>query len=179
VSIDVVLFRDGGLDRSQLEVLKALRLRMAAARMRPPVPPGNVAFRKPARLLSLDGSHELEVNGGVHFPKYGVDGRLETTALAGGEWPWTYQVDLLDTRIVQRVTVSFAKDGYATRFRISLSVDGKTWQTVASVDSHDGQPYACKFAPIPAQYLRVSSLEPDGPDQTGRQMAIAELELYE
>ncbi|NTV95274.1 MAG: multifunctional CCA addition/repair protein [Thiobacillus sp.] len=40
------------------------------------------AFRKPARLLSLDGSHELEVNGGVHFAKLGVDGDPKTTALA-------------------------------------------------------------------------------------------------
>jgi len=152
---------------------------MAAARMRPPVPPGNLAFRKPARLLSLDGAHELEVNGGVHFARLGVDGRPETIALAGGEWPWTYQVDLLETRTVRRVKVTFAKDGYATRFRISLSADGKIWQTVASVDDHDGQPYACEFVPVPAQYLRVSGLKPDGPDQTGRQMAIAELELYE
>jgi hypothetical protein len=179
VSIDVLLYRDGGLDRSQLEILKALRPGLAASQAKPPVPPGNLAFRKPARLLSLDGSHELEVNGGVHHPKLGVDGRRDTTALAGGEWPWTYEVDLLEPRAIRRVKVHFAKNGFATTLRIALSSDGKTWQTVASGDNLEGQPYAGEFAPIKARLVRVSALKPDGPDQKGAQMAIAELEVYE
>ncbi len=179
VSVDVLLYRDGGLDRSQLEVLKALRPGLAAARVAAPVPPGNLAFRKPARLLSLDGSHELAVNGGVHFPRLGVDGRPETTALAGGEWPWTYEVDLLEPRPLRRVKVTFAKNGYATRLRISVSADRKTWQTMAAADNPEGQPFACDFAPVKAQYVRVSALKPDGPNQKGGQMAVAELEVYE
>ena len=43
VSVDVLLYRDGSLDRSQLEVLKTLRPGLAAARKRSPVPAGNVA----------------------------------------------------------------------------------------------------------------------------------------
>jgi hypothetical protein len=47
----------------------------------PPVPPGNLAFRKPTLLLSLDGSHELPVNGGgVHLSRLGVDGDPATSA---------------------------------------------------------------------------------------------------
>jgi hypothetical protein len=66
VSIDLLLYRDGTLDRSQHEVLKALRPGgLAAYNARAPVPPGNLAFRKPARLLSLEGAQmtvaELEV----------------------------------------------------------------------------------------------------------------------
>jgi hypothetical protein len=179
VSIDVLLYRDGGLDRSQLEVLRSLRPALANAKVCPPVPPGNLAFRKPARLLSLDGSHELEVNGGTHFARLGVDGRMETTALAAGEWPWTYEVDLLQTQNVRRVKVTFAKDGFATKFRIQLSADGKSWTTVAAVDGHDGSPYACETAPVAARLVRVSALKPDGPNQRGSQMAIAELEVYE
>jgi hypothetical protein len=179
VSIDVLLYRDGGLDRSQLEVLKALRPGLAAAKARPPVPPGNLAFRKPARLLSLDGSHELVVNGGVHFAKLGVDGDLKTTALAGGEWPWTYEVDLLEPRAVRRVKVTFAKSGYATRLRCSVSADGKNWQTVAEAENPDGKPQENTFAAVKAQYLRVSALKPDGPGQKGVQMAVAEVEIYE
>lgn len=179
VSIDVLLFRDGGLDRSQLEVLKALRPGLAAAKARPPMPPGNLAFRKPARLLSLDGSHELQVNGGVHFARLGVDGDLKTTALAGGEWPWTCEVDLLELRAVRRVKVIFAKNGFATRLRIALSADHNTWQTAATADNLEGQPYAGEFKPVKAQWLRVSALKPDGPNQQGAQMAIAELEVYE
>lgn len=183
VSIDVLLYRDGGLDRSQLEVLKALRPGLAAHKAQPPVPPGNLAFRKPARLLSLDGSHELPVNGGgggEHLAKLGVDGRMNTTALAANEWPWTYEVDLLQPHPVRRVKVTFAPDGYATKLQIGLSMDGKTWQIVASADNFDGKPYACEFTKsIQAQFVRVSALKPDGPDQKGAQMAVAELQVYE
>ncbi len=179
VSIDAMLFRDGGLDRSQMEVLKALRPGLASSRSLTPVPPGNLAFRKPARLLSLDGSHELEVNGGVHFARLGVDGRSQTTALAAGEWPWTYEVDLLQSRAVRRIKASFASNGYPTQLRLALSVDHQTWQTVATADKLEGQPYSIEFGPVTAQYVRVSALKPDGPNQTGAQMAIAELEVYE
>jgi hypothetical protein len=176
---DVLLYRDGTLDRSQLEILKALRPGLAVAKARAPVPPGNLAFRKPARLLSLDGSHELQINGGVHFPKLGVDGDLETTALAGGEWPWTYEVDLLEPRNLRRAKATFARSGFPTKLRLSVSADRKTWQTVAVADALEGQPYACDFAPVRAQFVRVSALKPDGPNQKGAQMAVAELEVYE
>lgn len=179
VSIDVILFRDGGLDRSQLEVLKALRPGLAAAKARLPVPPGNLAFRKPARLLSLDGSHELVVNSGTHFAKLGVDGNLRTTALAANEWPWTYEVDLLETRPLRRVKVTFSKTGFATKLRLSVSADHKTWQTVGEGDQLKGEPFASDFAPTRAQHVRVSALKPDGPNQPGQQMAVAELEVYE
>jgi hypothetical protein len=179
VSIDALLFRDGGLDRSQLEVLKALRPGLAASRTRPPVPPGNLAFRKPARLLSLDGSHELVVNGGTHLAKFGVDGNLDTTALAAGEWPWTYEVDLLESHAVRRVKVTFAKDGYARALRIALSADGKTWRQIASAEGLEGKPYTCEVAPVTAQFVRISAVKPDGPNQVGAQMAVAELEVYQ
>jgi hypothetical protein len=179
VSIDVLLFRDGGLDRSQLEVLKALRPGLAAAQVRPPVPPGNLAFRKPSRLLSLDGSHELVVNGGTHFPKLGVDGDPATTAIAAGEWPWTYEVDLLEPRLVRRVKVGFAPNGFATRLRVSLSPDGKSWEVVAEVENPEGKSQAFEFAPQRTQLVRVSALAPNGPDQKGTQMAVTELEVYD
>ncbi len=178
VSIDVLLFRDGSLDRSQVEVLKAVRHELVAGQPRPPVPPGNLAYRKQARLLSLDGSHPLEVNSGVHFAKLGVDGRLDTVALAGGEWPWTYEVDLIDPVNVRRIKVTFGS-GYATHFEFRLSADGTTWRTVASQTDHDGKPYEAALDPAKARYVRVCGLKPDGPDQTGSQMSIAELEVYE
>jgi Alpha-L-fucosidase/F5/8 type C domain len=179
VSIDVLLYRDGGLDRSQLEVLRALRPGLATATAKPAVPPGNLAYRKPARLLSLDGTHELEVNGGVRFAKLGVDGRRDTTALAGGEWAWTYEVNLLQPHALRRVKVTFAPDGYATLFRIDVSADGKAWSTVASAADHDGKPYTCEFKTTRGEFVRVCALKPDGPDQRGAQMAVAEVEVYE
>jgi hypothetical protein len=177
VSIDALLFRDGSLDRSQVELLKAVRAELKAGKARPPVPPGNLAFRKQAKLLSLDGSHELVVNGGVHFPRLGVDGNPDTVALAGGEWPWTYEVDLVDTVPLTRMKVTFGS-GYPTKLEIRVSADGTAWTTVASKAGHDGKPFEATFGPTPARYIRVMSIKPDGPDQPGSQMAVAELEAY-
>ena len=177
VSIDVLLYRDGSLDRSQFEMLKAVHAELTTGAVRPPIPPGNLAFRKQARLLSLDGSHELTVNSGTCFPKLGVDGRLDTYALAGGEWPWTYEVDLVDTVPLRRIKVTFGR-GYATRFDLRVSTDRQIWQTVASKDHHDGQPFEATFDPVSARYIRVCGIKPDGPNQPGTQMSIAELEAY-
>ena len=178
VSIDVLLFRDGSLDRSQVEVLKAVRHELDTGKTRPPIPPGNLAYRRQARLLSLDGSHELQVNGGMHFPRLGVDGRLDTTALAGGEWPWSYEVDLVNTSRVRRIKVTFGP-GYATHFEFRLSADGKAWRSVAVRENHDGKPFEAACDPVDARYVRVSALKPDGPGQKGAQMSVAELEVYE
>ena len=181
ISIDVMLFRDGGLDRSQLEVLKSLRPSLAGMKALPSVPPGNLAFRKPALLLSLDGSRELQVNGGggPHMARLGVDGDPGTTALASGEWPWTYEVDLLEPFKVQRVKATFGRAGYATQLRVQVSPDRAAWQTVGAAENPTGQPFEVTFAPAACRYVRVSGLKPDGPDQPGTQMAVAELEVYE
>lgn len=178
VSIDVALFRDGSLDRSQIESLKAVRKTLREPTPHPPIPPGNLAYRKQSKLLSLDGSHPLEVNGGVCFPWLGVDGKQDTAALAAGEWPWTYEVDLVDTCKVRRIKVSFGH-AYATQFAVRLSPDGITWRTVAEKADHDGTPFEAAFEAAPARYVRVCGIKPDGPEQTGSQMSIAELEVYE
>jgi len=180
VSIDVLLYRDGSLDRSQLETLKSLRPALTTMQSRPPIPPGNMAFRKPAQLLSLDGSHELAVNGaGLHSPRLGVDGDANTSAMAANEWPWTYEVDLLDVFKLRRAKVTFAENAYATQLRIQVSADHKTWQTVATAAGLTGQPYEVTFASTASRYVRVSGLQPSGLKQPGVQMAVAELEVYE
>ena len=180
VSIDVLLYRDGSLDRSQLEVLKSLRPALAAMKSRPLIPPGNLAFHKPARLLSLDGSRELPVNGaGLHAPRLGVDGDTNTSAMASNEWPWTYEVNLLDVFKLRRAKVTFARNAYATHLCIQFSADHKTWQTVATATGLTGQPYEATFSPTASRYVRVSALQPSGPNQPGVQMAVAELEVYE
>jgi hypothetical protein len=182
VSIDVMLYRDGGLDRSQLELLKGLRREIARHANRAPVPPGNLAFGKPARLLSLDGAHELEVNGGggrPALPRQGVDGNPQTIAMGGGEWPWTYEVDLLEVKLLRRLRVAFGARNYPTRLRMQISADRAQWQTVAEKDGQTGQPIEARFDPTGARYLRVSAIKPDGPNQPGAQMGVAELEAYE
>jgi hypothetical protein len=180
VSIDVLLYRDGTLDRSQLEMLKSLRPALAALQSQSPMPPGNLAWHKPTQLLSLDGTHALEVNGGgCHFARLGVDGDAETSALAAGEWAWTYEVDMLDSFKVQRAKVTFEKGSYATKLRIHVSPDRKSWQTVAEAESPTGQPCEATFAPTASRYVRVSALQPNRPNQPGGQMAVAELAVFE
>ena len=177
VSIDVILFRDGSIDRSQLELLKAVRHKIEHGKPKEPVPPGNLAFGKQALLLSLDGSHELIVNAKQHFPGHGVDGKAETRAQAAGEWPWTYEVDLVDTLPVNRIKVTFGPC-YATQFEYQLSADREEWVTVATKTDHDGTPYEARFEPVTGRYVRIRALRPNGPDQPGGQMSVAELEVY-
>ncbi|MGC8887489.1 MAG: discoidin domain-containing protein [Verrucomicrobiia bacterium] len=178
VSIDVMLYRDGSLDKSQLETLKVLRPGLKVSQAEQPIPPGNLAFRKPAKLLSLDGKRELPVNSEVHFARLGVDGKLNTYAQAGGEWAWTYEVDLLKPYNIRRVKVNFGK-GFATTLRITLSRDGKEWRQVAYFEGLGGKPVECVFEPTLAEFVRVSAVKPDGENQKGSQMSIAELEVYE
>lgn len=186
VSIDVLLYRDGTIDRSQLEVLKPLRTKLAqraeeagAWRVGKAVPPTNRAWRKPAALLSLDGSHALVPSvGDVHEARQGVDGDPNTTAQGGGEWPWTYQVDLQEVGPLSRVVVTFGSM-YATEFEVCLSSDRESWETVGAFRDHDGARVELAFAPREARFVRVRGVRPDGPDQPGGQMAIGELEAYE
>lgn len=178
VSIDVLLYRDGALDRSQVELLKAVKAAARDPRPRPPIPAGNQACRKPARLLSLDGARTLPVNGDTRFARLGVDGKPGTFAQAAGEWAWTFEVDLIDTVALRRVKVTFDQ-GHPTAYEIRLSADGREWATVAEGKDHDGAPVDAAFEPRPARYVRVCAIKPDGPDQPGSQMAVAELEAYE
>lgn len=178
VSMDVLLYRDGSLDRSQLEILKDVRRELNEAKPRKPVPPGNLAFGKWGKLLSLDGSRELPPVGGTNVPRHGVDGRLDTVAQGGESWSWTYHVDLVDTKPIRRVKVTFGKY-FPTTLEVKLSVDGKNWKTVVSASELEGQPFEATFAPVTARYIRICSVKPDGPGQKGGQMSVAELEVYE
>lgn len=178
VSIDVALFRDGSLDRSQIEMLKAVGTMLDEGQGVEPIPPGNLAFHKPSLLLSLDGSRELVPSSQINVARNGVDGNPATVAQGANEWPWTYHVDLIDTRPIRRIRVTFGST-YATQLEIRLSADGEAWTTVEAREGHDGSPIEVTFEPVEARYVRILSLKPDGPDQPGGQMSVAELEVYE
>jgi hypothetical protein len=184
VTIDVALFRDGSLDPKQVALLRQLpaALKEAAARRqhRLPIPPGNLACWKPAKLLSLDGARTLPPNGGggrLHLARYGVDGDPATDAQASAEWPWTYEVDLLTQAPVRRIVVTFGTT-FATHFQVQLSSDHLAWTTVAEVTDHDGSKWERVLPPTTARYVRLRALKPDGDHQKGGQMSVAELEVY-
>jgi len=103
-----------------------------------------------------------------------------TSAAGGGEYPWTYQVDLNRVARVDRVVVSFNPNGYATTFDVLVSADGTHWVTVAQKsDNSKAGPHALNFKPADTRYVRVRGIKPDGPDQPGGQMSITELEVYQ
>ena len=181
VSIDVMLYRDGRIDFSQLEFLKRLRPALAEWHAKSaPVPAGNIAYRKQAEILNLAGTGPLQPNGGggSHKAWRGLDGDHATCAMASGEWPWCYEVDLLDEFSVSRIKISFGRRGYATSCELLVSSDRRAWKRVGGFSDGTGKPFDCSFEKTPARYVRVRALKPDGPNQRGYQMSVAELEVY-
>jgi len=186
VSIDVVLYRDGDLDRSQLEVLKAIRPGLArkrgeldAWREGKAVPARNKAWRKPSFLMNVDGKYQLGPSGGdAHAARHGVDGNPGTRAQAGNEWAWAYDVNLLRAEKLSRVVVTFGS-GYATEFEVLGTTDAANWRKLAALRDQKGGRVEVKFEPTEVRILRVRAIKPDGPGQPGTQMSIAELETYE
>ncbi|MFO1528407.1 MAG: GDSL-type esterase/lipase family protein [Kiritimatiellia bacterium] len=181
VTLDVCVFRDGSVDPAQIKQLGQLRTAMIPKPPGEPVPPGNLAFGKPARLLRQDGGGQLPANGGAggfHGASAGVDGRPETSAHAGDAWPWTYEVDLGRTAEVNRVVVTFAAKAYATDFELLASADREHWTLAGAQAGHDGGKWSREFPPVSARFLRLRCVKPDGPNQPGGQMGVAEFEAY-
>ena len=143
-----------------------------------PTPPGNLATGKPAWLMSADDSHELGPST-TSYAIYGVDGNPDTVAVAGGEWAWSYKVDLKKSHSVRRIVVHFAEKLWATQYVILLSQDGANWTTVASDAAGTPGRHEFVIAPVQARFVRVQALKPNDANQVGGQMAIAELEVYE
>jgi F5/8 type C domain-containing protein/putative Ig domain-containing protein len=163
-----------------------IKLRLAAPHPDVPAPPpppematpqGNLAWRKPARLLNLAGEYDL-VASAFNFAHYGVDGIPFTFSCGGGEWPWTYHVDLEGVHPVNRIVVRLEK-GYPTQYEARLSKDGKEWTTVGQGGGSSFGVIDLAFDPVEARYVRILSIKPNGPNQEGSQMTVAELEVYE
>jgi hypothetical protein len=186
VSIDVLLYRDGELDRSQLETLKPLRERMNALAKEhyawkegKAVPAKNIAWKKPARLRSNDNQRELVPSvGEVHAARNGNDGNRNTTAIGGYDWAWTYETDLLEPIKIQRVVVHFG-GGYPTEVEIFAVTPTGEEISLSRFNEQKGQSLDVLFEPKEVRQIRIRSYKPNGPNQPGGQMSIAELEVYE
>ncbi|MGC8782767.1 MAG: discoidin domain-containing protein [Armatimonadota bacterium] len=163
----------------KVELAKPLKPPFPAFTSLPQLPQrsANLALGKPAWLLSADGQRNLPMSGWEAFASHGVDGNPYTYAQAGNEWAWSYQVDLLKTYPVRRIVIRFGP-GYATEYRLWLSEDGKQWREVAHVTDGKGGVREHQLPPTQARYVRVQAMKPDGPNQPGTQMSIAELEVY-
>jgi len=143
-----------------------------------PVTAKNIAFHKPIKLLSLDGKRALDPCGGTMVAENANDDDVLTVAQAGGEYPWTLQLDLEVLYLISKIDVTFDRN-HATEYAISISDNGDRWTTLDHVIDADGMPTRLSFPATPARYVRVQGIKPDGPNQPGGQMAIAELRVYE
>lgn len=150
------------------------------ARSAPQAESKNLAYRKPSRNLSADGQRLLYPSGRIpSIARYGVDGDEKTVARAAWEWAWSYEVDLLRAAPIERIVVTFPADLFPTEYRILTSFDGQTWDVARTVRNNAGGRYEHTMTPTIARWVRIQAVKPDGPDQTGVQMGIAELEVYE
>ena len=140
--------------------------------------PGNLAWQKPGRLLSLDGKHGLVPSSEVYFASLAVDGDPNSFAVAGGQFAWTLEIDLGEAQTVSRVRILFGK-GYPTDYAIAVSADGKAWTEVHRGPGTSNGKYEHTFTPTEVRYVRALSYKPNGPGQQGGQMCVAELEVYE
>jgi hypothetical protein len=183
ISFDVVLYRNGDLDRSQIEILKSLRERIAKLKQEGrKISIENLAWKKPASLRSNnDKQRELipsGVNGGDHNSLRGVDGKMDTASVAGYEYAWTYEVDLMDNYKIRQVNVHFGS-GYPTDVEVfGVEPSGKEI-SLGHFTNQKGESIKIKVEPTKIHKIRVRSYKPDGPNQTGGQMSVAELEVYE
>lgn len=188
VTIDVCLFRDGGIDRAQVETLRGLRTRMKkmaeeerAWRDGGAVPARNAAWKQISFLKSLDGARQLQPSvGEIHAARYGNDGRFDTAAVGSNDWAWNYEV-LFDGPVrAAAINVFFARDGYPTECEIFLKRSGtEEWISVGAFHDLKGDPIELRIESILADAVCVKSYKPDGPNQPGRQMAVAELQVFE
>jgi hypothetical protein len=146
---------------------------------KPALKPGNIAFRKPAKLMSVDSKRILHPSGETNYSSKGNDGYPSTIAAGGYEWAWSYYVDLQLIYRLQRVSVHFSKTGFASEYRVLLSADNINWVEVAYVKDNTEPNHDHMFAAIEARYVKIEAVKPNGPDQLGGQMAISEMEAYE
>ena len=87
-------------------------------------------------------------------------------------------MNLLRVEQIRHVLITFGTS-YASEFEVLATTDGAKWQKLASLRDQKGGRVEVRVDPVQARILRVRAIKPDGPDQPGTQMSIAELEAYE
>jgi len=144
----------------------------------------NLALKKPARAFYIGGSYvspgtrEAVMHNG-HEPTRAVDGDANTTAAATGEFAWQLQVDLGSVQDIDKIVVDMHAQLYATEYVIWASNDGTNFTKIKTVTGSQGGRSENNLTNTKqARYVRIGAIKPDGPGQTGVQMQIQELEVY-
>ncbi len=186
VTVDLGIRADGSLFPAQLQAMSRVRSLIRDAQTAPANP--NLALYKNAFLTSNVTGLDLPVSGGSradggkryqHSALFAIDGQRDYyDAQAAQEWPWSLVVDLGSTATFSKAIVTFQKNLYATDANLEISDDRQRWQSVKHLKPTVGGTYTLDFPRVAARYVRLQANKPDGPNQPGGQMAVAELELY-
>jgi len=138
----------------------------------------DLALNQPAQALFIDGTQAvMQANS---LPSYAVDGNTSTFSQASQQYRWIQQIDLQQPESLNEITVLQPTSTYATEFHIDVSVDGSDFYTVARSTYSVGGITGIQLAtPVQARYIRIVADRPDGGSQTGGQMAISELGVYD
>jgi F5/8 type C domain/Right handed beta helix region len=138
----------------------------------------DLALNEPAQALYIDGTQAAMQSNSL--PSYADDGNTSTFAQATQQYRWTEQIDLQTTQSVNLITLVQPTSAYATEYHIDVSVDGSDFYTVARSTYSVGGITGIQLAtPVDARYIRIIADRPDGGSQTGGQMAISELGVYD
>ncbi|HCT78861.1 MAG TPA: hypothetical protein DGG94_05960 [Micromonosporaceae bacterium] len=116
-------------------------------------PPVNLALGKTATAssyewwtpwLDLRGSSAVDGNRGTRWASQWND----------SQW---LKVDLGSAKTVRRVVLDW-EAAYGKRYRVEVSLDGTTWQAVATVDNGQGGLDVFSFGPVQARYVRMTGI---------------------
>ncbi len=139
--------------------------------------PGNLATGKTVQMFTLDGTKTMGASMETCWACCATDGLAETFAEASGDYPWTLELDMNQLETISRIKFLFG-DLYATSFTVSISEDRVHWKQIANDSGSSRAWEEYRFAPAKARYVWISAFKPDGPDQEGGQMTIADLQVY-
>jgi len=138
----------------------------------------NLALGKHASLRA-NNDQGLGPANQIYFAENGIDGDPATMAQAGGQYPWTFLVDLMKVEsAITRVKITFGKTAFSTDFQVMASPDNKTWTTLVQKKDNSDLDIDLKFAPINARYFKVRSFKPEKSGDKGGSMGILEFEVY-
>ena len=133
----------------------------------------NVALNKSTTASSFVNANEA--------PEFAVDGKTDTKWCATGKAPHSITIDLGDIKTISEIIMSNAEAGGEAEnmntgsFSVETSLDGKTFDTVLTVEENTASVSKHAFKATEAKFVKVNILKPSqGSDSAAR---IYEIEL--
>jgi len=138
----------------------------------------NLALNEPAQALNIDGTQaQMQPNS---TPSLADDGNTGTSSQASGQYRWIQQIDLTQPQSFDVISLLQPDTAFATNWHIDVSLDGSTYWTVARhADTAGGLSGVQLAAPVTARYIRLVADLPNQGGQTGGQMAVSEIGVYQ